>query len=108
MVPVVKDPAQHSFPDSWIHGLPDGYRFSHTSPPRIGDPAFKFVNRRDMKQGVEDEVGHCFGRLQYLNLSGCVNFTDEGLRLLLATMDGALGRLENECEHSLCSTAEGR
>ena len=54
--------------------------------------------------GDEEEVGHCLGRLQYLNLSGCVNFTDEGLRLLLATMDGALERLDTECENSLCST----
>ena len=72
---------------------------------RIGDPAFKFINRRNLRAGGDgEEVGHCLGRLQYLNLSGCVNFTDEGLRLLISTMDGAVDRLEKECEHSLCST----
>ena len=78
-------------------------QFIHNYSFRIGDPAFKFINRRNLR-GDSAEVGHCLGRLQYLNLSGCVNFTDEGLRLLISTMDGALDRLEKECEHSLCST----
>jgi len=85
-----------------LHHVPN-LTYLDVRDTRIGDPAFKFINRRNLR-GDSAEVGHCLGRLQYLNLSGCVNFTDEGLRLLISTMDGALDRLEKECEHSLCST----
>jgi len=69
---------------------------------RIGNAAFRSLNRHGTPSSDDlDETGVCLGRLRYLNLAGCHNLTDEGLHLLIATVDGALTRLDLRPEPSL-------
>lgn len=72
---------------------------------RIGDAAFKSLNRHHISAEDDDDNGVCLGRLRQVNLSGCVNFTDVGLQRLIQTMDGALERLATESHNKPRSSA---